>query len=82
MTTAEEYMKRAEKCLANSRQHTNRTARIKLRHQAAEWVTKAEKLDATATRAEEARAVASETGNPMIRRSMNRLANEYESESG
>jgi hypothetical protein len=82
MTTAEEYMKRAEQCLANARQHTNRTARTKLRQQAAEWITKAEKLDATAKRAEEARAVASETDNPMIRRSMNRLADEYESESG
>jgi hypothetical protein len=35
-----------------------------LRHQAAEWITKAEKLDATAKRAEEAKAVANETDNP------------------
>ena len=82
MTTAEEYMKRAEQCLANARQHTNRTARTRLRQQAAEWITKAEKLDATAKRAQEARAVASETSNPMVQRSRNRLAEEYETKSG
>jgi hypothetical protein len=81
MTTADDYIKRAEQCLAKARQHVNRNTRVKLRQQAAECVRQAREIEATAKCAQEARPVASETGNPMVR-SMNRLAEQYESESG
>jgi len=82
MGSAEDCVKHAEQCLADARQQTDRIMRIQLRQWAAVWVRKAEQIDATEKCAQQARAVGNETDDPMMRSSMNRLAEEYESQSG